>query len=142
MTKEQSKLAHEVPAWKERSHDASAHAGRNRRMLWFVGLGISGFDSIPNGATGRYSGRGRRGVSGAVYQSQSGNQRLPRSGMRQEEAEDWFKLVKRWQVEDGAEILRKAPRPERRFLLSYGDPFVATTHAELRTRAAEQGIKN
>ena len=44
------------------------------------------------------------------------------------------KLTKRWLVEDGQEIL-KTSKSSTVVLLSYGDPYVATTHIELRTRA-------
>ena len=50
-----------------------------------------------------------------------------------------FKMAKRWLVEDGREILESAKKQDT-VLLSYGDPYVATTHAELRTRAIGQGI--
>lgn len=104
-------------------------------MLWFVGLGISGFDSIPNGAMGVLAG------ADVVYLEQFtspiGESEIAKI---RDAADGRLVLVKRWQVEDGAEILKSA-KTGTAVLLSYGDPFVATTHAELRTRAAEQGIK-
>ncbi len=51
-----------------------------------------------------------------------------------------FKAAKRWLVEDGNEILKKAKR-KKVVLLSYGDPYIATTHIELRTRAIQEKIK-
>jgi len=51
-----------------------------------------------------------------------------------------LRVVKRWQVEDGSEILRNARRGTVA-LVSYGDPMIATTHIELRARAADDGIK-
>ncbi len=48
--------------------------------------------------------------------------------------------AKRWQVEDGKQILSDA-QTKAVVLLSYGDPYVATTHIELRTRAIQQGIQ-
>ena len=51
-----------------------------------------------------------------------------------------FKYAKRWLVEDGNEILKNAKR-KKVVLLSYGDPYIATTHIELRTRAIQEKIK-
>lgn len=104
-------------------------------MLWFVGLGISGFDSIPNGALGVLA------KADVVYLEQftSPIEESEVSRIR-DAASGRLVLVKRWQVEDGVEILKNA-KDKTAVLLSYGDPFVATTHTELRTRAAEQGIK-
>ena len=51
-----------------------------------------------------------------------------------------FKIAKRWLVEDGQEIL-KAAKNSTVILLSYGDPYVATTHIELRTRAKLENIE-
>ena len=47
--------------------------------------------------------------------------------------------ARRWQVEDGAAILREAGEGSV-VLVSYGDPLTATTHAELAARAASGGI--
>jgi diphthine synthase len=47
---------------------------------------------------------------------------------------------KRWLVEDGNEILKHA-KTKNVVLLSYGDPYIATTHIELRTRAIQEKIK-
>ena len=49
-------------------------------------------------------------------------------------------LVQRWFVEDGREILDRA-RETCVALITYGDPLIATTHIELRTRAAKNSIK-
>ena len=51
-----------------------------------------------------------------------------------------FKIAKRWMVEDGKEILKNSKR-KTVVLLTYGDPFIATTHIELRTRAIQDKIK-
>jgi diphthine synthase len=48
--------------------------------------------------------------------------------------------VQRWFVEDGREILDTA-REKQVALVTYGDPLIATTHSELRTRAAKNSIK-
>ena len=51
-----------------------------------------------------------------------------------------FKLAKRWLVEDGSEILKNAKK-KKVVLLAYGDPYIATTHIELRERAIKEKIK-
>jgi diphthine synthase len=51
-----------------------------------------------------------------------------------------FKLAPRWLVEDGKEILESA-KNSKVALLSYGDPYIATTHIELRVRAIQDGTK-
>lgn len=48
--------------------------------------------------------------------------------------------VQRWFVEDGREILDSA-REKQVALVTYGDPLLATTHTELRARAAKASIK-
>lgn len=50
------------------------------------------------------------------------------------------KVVPRWFVEDGKEILRLAKNTDVA-LLVYGDPLIATTHLDLRVRAEKDGIK-
>jgi diphthine synthase len=50
------------------------------------------------------------------------------------------KPVERWFVEDGREILENA-KSGQVALLTYGDPMIATTHGELRSRAARDSIK-
>lgn len=50
------------------------------------------------------------------------------------------KPVERWFVEDGREILQSA-KSGQVALVAYGDPMIATTHGELRSRAARNSIK-
>lgn len=104
-------------------------------MLWFIGLGISGFESI--------SSETRRILSQAdfVYLEQftSPISKSDISKIKKITKGD-FKLAKRWMVEDGSEILKNA-KTKKVVLLAYGDPFIATTHIELRTRAHEEKIK-
>ncbi len=104
-------------------------------MLWFVGLGISGFKSIPNEALEILS------KADIVYLEQFtspiGESDLARikNSTRGE-----FKPAKRWLVEDGSEILQNAKK-KKVVLLSYGDPYIATTHIELRARAMKEKIR-
>ncbi|MGH9910728.1 MAG: diphthine synthase, partial [Nitrososphaerales archaeon] len=50
------------------------------------------------------------------------------------------KVVPRWFVEDGREILQLAKNSDAA-LIVYGDPLIATTHLDLRVRAEKDGIK-
>ncbi|WP_316504538.1 diphthine synthase [Nitrosopumilus sp.] len=104
-------------------------------MLFFVGLGISGFKSIPSEALDVLS------KADIVYLEQftSPIKRLDLTKIRNATKGE-FRTVKRWQVEDGREILKKAKK-KKVVLLSYGDPYIATTHIELRARAIEEKIK-
>ncbi len=104
-------------------------------MLWFVGLGISAPGSIPAEASGILS------AADVVYVEQFTSP-VAAADLEQigEAAGGRLRLAKRWMVEDGKEILGNA-RDKNVVLLSYGDPYVATTHAELRTRAARENIE-
>lgn len=104
-------------------------------MLWFVGLGISGSKSIPSEAIDVLS------KADIVYLEQftspiSKSDLIKIKKMTKGE----FIPAKRWLVEDGKEILQNAKK-KKVVLLSYGDPYIATTHIELRTRAIEEKIK-
>lgn len=104
-------------------------------MLWFIGLGISGSKSIPSEALDILS------KADIVYLEQFTS---PISkvelGKIKNMTSGEFKPAKRWLVEDGNEILQNAKK-KKVVLLSYGDPYIATTHIELRTRAIEEKIK-
>jgi len=104
-------------------------------MLWFVGLGISGFKSIPIEAIDILSN------ADIVYLEQFTSP-IGKSDLTKirNATKGEFKLAKRWLVEDGNEILKNAKK-KKVVLLSYGDPYIATTHIELRTRAIEEKIK-
>ena len=104
-------------------------------MLWFIGLGISGSKSIPIEAQEVLS------KADIVYMEQF------TSPMKKTELQKIksmvkgeFRPAKRWMVEDGNEILQNAKK-KKVALLSYGDPYIATTHIELRTRAIQEKIK-
>ena len=104
-------------------------------MLWFVGLGISGFKSIPNEALDVLA------KADVVYLEQFTSP-IAKSDLAKikKATKGEFKPAKRWLVEDGNEILHAAKK-KKVVLLSYGDPYIATTHIELRTRAIEEKIK-
>jgi diphthine synthase len=104
-------------------------------MLSFVGLGIAGPDSL--------SEKARQVISGAeiVYleqftspMSESDVQKIKQM------TKGAFKFAPRWLVEDGGEILQNAQKRNVAFL-SFGDPYIATTHIELRVRAMRQKIQ-
>ena len=104
-------------------------------MLSFVGLGISGFESIPI--------EGLEAISKAdiVYLEQFTSP-IGKSDVDkiQKAIKGEFIPAKRWLVEDGKEILEKS-KEKNVVLLAYGDPYIATTHIELRTRAIELKIE-
>ena len=104
-------------------------------MLWFVGLGLSGIDSISLEAQKILK------HADIVYLEQFTSP-IKKSELTKIKTlvKGQFKLGKRWMVEDGKEILENAKKSEA-VLLSYGDPYIATTHIELRTRAIQQKIK-
>jgi len=104
-------------------------------MLWFVGLGISGFKSIPSEALDVLS------KADIVYLEQFTSP-IGKSDLTKikNATKGEFILAKRWLVEDGKEILKNAKK-KKVVLLAYGDPYIATTHIELRTRAIEEKIK-
>ena len=104
-------------------------------MLWFVGLGISGFKSIPTEAIEILT------KADIVYLEQFTSP-IGKSDLTKikNTVNGDFVLAKRWMVEDGREILKNAKR-RKVVLLAYGDPYIATTHIELRARAVEEKIK-
>ncbi len=104
-------------------------------MLWFVGLGISGLGSISLDAQNILK------KADIVYLEQF-TSIIPKSDITKLKklVKGEFKAVKRWIVEDGQEILKNAKK-KNVVLLSYGDPYIATTHIELRTRAIQEKIK-
>jgi len=104
-------------------------------MLSFVGLGISGFESIP------IEGLETISTADIVYLEQFTSP-ISESDLKkiQDSIKGEFKLAKRWLVEDGNEILEMS-KEKNVVLLAYGDPYIATTHIELRARAIENKIK-
>jgi diphthine synthase len=104
-------------------------------MLWFIGLGISGFKSIPNESLDILS------KADIVYIEQFTSPIKKVDLIKIKKAtKGEFKPAKRWLVEDGNEILENAKK-KKVVLLTYGDPYIATTHIELRTRAIQKKIK-
>jgi diphthine synthase len=104
-------------------------------MLWFVGLGISGVRSLPIEAQEILS------KADIVYLEQFTSP-IGKSDLLKikKMIKGEFRQGKRWLVEDGSEILKNA-KTKKVVLLAYGDPYVATTHIELRTRAIQEKIQ-
>ncbi|MEM2785831.1 MAG: diphthine synthase [Candidatus Nitrosotenuis sp.] len=104
-------------------------------MLWFVGLGIGGIESL--------SEKTKNLIASAdmVYLEQfTSPMSEAYTKTLKETTKGEFKIAPRWLVEDGKEILENA-KSKNVALLSLGDPYIATTHIELRTRAVSEKIK-
>ncbi|MGQ0638716.1 MAG: diphthine synthase [Nitrososphaerota archaeon] len=104
-------------------------------MLWFVGLGISGVDGIGYDALKIL--KKADVVFLELFTSPIAKSQITK--IRKLVKGD-FKTAARWLVEDGKTILKEAKK-KNVVLLSYGDPYIATTHIELRTRAILEKIK-
>ena len=104
-------------------------------MLWFVGLGISGISELSDNTVSIIKN------ADTVYLESFTS---PISETEKEQLANMcdgeFKIAKRWLVEDGNEILENAKKREV-VLISYGDPYIATTHLELKTRAVTDKIE-
>ena len=104
-------------------------------MLWFVGLGISGADSIS------ISTQKLLKQADIIYMEQFTSPISKSDTTKIKKlAKSKLKIAKRWMVEDGTEILKNAKK-KKVVLLAYGDPYIATTHIELRVRAIHEKIK-
>ena len=104
-------------------------------MLWFIGLGISGSKSIPIEAIDVLA------KADIVYFEQFTSPiSVSEWSKIKNMTKGYLRLAKRWMVEDGNEILQNAKK-KKVALLSYGDPYIATTHIELRARAIKDKIK-
>ena len=104
-------------------------------MLWFIGLGISGISELSDNTISVIKN------ADTVYLESFTS---PISETEKEQLANMcdgeFKIAKRWLVEDGNEILENAKNREV-VLISYGDPYIATTHLELKTRAVTDKIE-
>ena len=104
-------------------------------MLWFIGLGISGISELSDSTLSVIKN------ADVVYLESFTS---PISETEKEQLQSIsngeFKIAKRWMVEDGNGILADAKTKET-VLISYGDPYIATTHLELKTRAIRDNIE-
>jgi len=104
-------------------------------MLWFIGLGISGADGISSSALKIL--KTADVVFLENFTSPIGKNELYKI---KKAVKGKFKIAPRWMVEDGKTILSQAKK-KNVVLLSYGDPYIATTHIELRARAESEKIR-
>ena len=104
-------------------------------MLWFVGLGISGLDGISANAIQVLKKADMTYFE--IFTSPIGKAELLKI---KKLVRGKLTIAPRWMVEDGKAILALAKK-KNVVLLTYGDPYVATTHLELRTRAEQGKIK-
>lgn len=104
-------------------------------MLWFIGFGIEGMDGISSKALKILKKADvvflETFTSPISKTEQSKIRKITGSRLR---------IASRWLVEDGKSILSEAKK-KTAVLLTYGDPYIATTHIELRTRAKSQKIR-
>ena len=104
-------------------------------MLWFVGLGISGISELSDSTLSVIKDADivyLESFTSPISESEKDQLREISNGE--------FKIAKRWLVEDGNEILENA-KDKKIVLISYGDPYIATTHLELKTRAIHDKIE-
>ncbi len=104
-------------------------------MLWFVGTGVNGYRGLSLAALDTLK------KCDVVYVERftsalSDSDLLGLNSILGREV----KTVQRGFVEDGREIIEAAKKNEIA-LVTYGDPLIATTHNELRSRAAGNSVK-
>ncbi|MGI0048271.1 MAG: diphthine synthase [Nitrososphaera sp.] len=104
-------------------------------MLWFVGTGIDGYRGLSLAAADVLKKCDTVYVERFTSALSEGDLQGLNSILGRE-----VRPVQRWFVEDGREI-KEAARTREVALLTYGDPLIATTHSELRSRAARNSIK-
>jgi len=104
-------------------------------MLWFIGLGISGIEGLSTSTIKVL--KTADIVFLEDFTSPMGRSELAKI---KKLTKGDFQISPRWMVEDGKTILSMAKK-KNVALLSYGDPYIATTHIELRTRAESEKIK-
>jgi len=104
-------------------------------MLWFIGLGVSGISELSENTISIIK-------NAEIVYLESFTSPISEDEKIQLEniSSGKFKIAKRWLVEDGNEILENAKERET-VLISYGDPYIATTHLELKTRAMQDKIE-
>jgi diphthine synthase len=105
-------------------------------MLWFIGTGINGYRGLSIAALDVL----RKCDIVYIERFTSALSEVDVEGLNSLLGMH-IKPVQRWFVEDGREIL-EAARIKDVALVTYGDPLIATTHSELRSRAAKNSIKS
>ncbi len=105
-------------------------------MLWLVGLGIYGYKGLNTKALEVLN-----CVDTIYIERYTSPMPDPDINALKNSLKKEIKIVQRWFVEDGREILESAKSNDVA-LVVYGDPLIATTHLELRIRAEKAGIKS
>jgi len=105
-------------------------------MLWFVGLGIYGQKGLSAKALELLKSVDTIYVEKYTSPVSDHDVDALKNSLNKE-----IKIVPRWFIEDGREILESAKGNDVA-LVVYGDPLIATTHLELRVRAEKNGIKS
>jgi len=104
-------------------------------MLWFVGAGINGYRGLSLAAVDVLKRCDVVYVERFTSALSDGDLQGISSILGRE-----VKPVQRWFIEDGREIL-EASKSKEVAIVTYGDPLIATTHSELRARAAKNSVK-
>ncbi len=104
-------------------------------MLWFVGIGINGYRGLSLAALDVLKQCDTIYVERFTSEVSDSDLNGLNSLLNLE-----VRPVQRWFVEDGREILERS-KLGKVALVSYGDPLIATTHSELRTRAQKNSIE-
>lgn len=104
-------------------------------MLWFVGTGIDGYRGLSVAALDVL----RKCQVIYIERFTSAVSEGDIKGLNSL-LEVNIQPVQRWFVEDGRDIIESA-RTKNVALVTYGDPLIATTHCELRSRAARNSVK-
>lgn len=105
-------------------------------MLWLVGLGIHGYKGLNSRALEVLN-----QVNTIYVEKYTSPVSDPDVDALKDLLKKEIKVVPRWFVEDGREILELAKNNDVA-LIVYGDPLIATTHLELRIRAEKSGIRS
>ncbi|MDQ4073964.1 MAG: diphthine synthase [Thermoproteota archaeon] len=112
-------------------------------MLYLIGTGVNEYDSLSLDSISvlqksdfifieRFTGYLSNSFINQIYSILSS---FPGTGEKSPE----LKIVNRWFVEDGRDILQKS-RDNNVSILIYGDPLIATTYIELLVRAKKQSV--
>jgi diphthine synthase len=104
-------------------------------MLWFVGIGINGYRGLSIAALDVL----RKCDIVYIERFTGVLTEVDLEGLNSL-LEIHTKPVQRWFVEDGRDLL-EAARTKDVALVTYGDPLIATTYSELRSRATKNSIK-
>jgi diphthine synthase len=112
-------------------------------MLYFIGLGLDGFDSLSSKAIQILQEKADyiylESFTSPINEGQLLEKCRDVISCYDNTRKCHITIAKRWMVEDGSEILQNA-QDSIVVMLCYGDPYIATTHIELRTRAISQDI--